>query len=44
MRANKVVAAARCSSLLLRIRSQDPQQFTSAYLFHQFEGLAVATP
>jgi len=41
-RANKVVAGARCS--LLRIRSQAPQQIASTYLFHQVEGLAVATP
>jgi len=42
--ANKVVAGVRRSSLLLRIRSQDPHQFAAAYPFHQFEGLAVATP
>jgi len=44
MCANKVVAGAHSGPLLRSVRSQDPQQFASTYLFHQFEGLAVATP
>ena len=42
--ANRVVACVRCSSLPRRVRSEGPPQFVSVQEFHQFEGLAVATP
>lgn len=42
MCAKKIVAGARCSSVLLRNRQQDAQQIASAQRFCQLEGLAVA--
>jgi len=42
MCANRIVAGARCSSVLLRNRPEDSYQFASAQHFHQLEGLAIA--
>jgi hypothetical protein len=42
MCAKRVVTGVRGSSLLLRIRPQDPHQFTSGDQITQLEGLAVA--
>ena len=44
MCAKKVVAGARCSSVLPGNRQQDAQQIASAQRFCQLEGLAVAIP